>query len=314
MFKILADIEGFTEEQWLEMRKKGIGGSEVAAICGISPWGSPKEVYLRKKDILPPVEKNDSMYFGTILEDVIAKEFLKRHPEAEYFTKPQFMFQSAHHPFMIANIDGHFEIDGETYLFEAKTASREDDWEDGVPEYYQVQVQHYLYVMGFNKAFVAVLFNGRKYKEFEINRDEAIIEYLIHIEKKFWEDFENNIEPEITVKDAELIDKIFPNSVTDKSIELPHCAVALQEFLNAKQDLKKAQELVDYFEALIKEQMKDSETAFIGANTVTWKTITTNKFDTKAYQEKYPDSYKQFVKQSSYRRFTVKEPKTKKVI
>ncbi|MFR4400922.1 MAG: YqaJ viral recombinase family protein, partial [Peptococcus niger] len=57
-----------SQEEWLEQRKKGIGGSDAGAICGLNPWKSAVEVYLDKLGELPPVEDNERMRMGVTLK------------------------------------------------------------------------------------------------------------------------------------------------------------------------------------------------------------------------------------------------------
>ena len=64
---------------WLKARRSGIGGSDVAAILGLNRYKSALDIYNDKISTEEPKEQqSESAYFGTILEDVVAKEFSKR--------------------------------------------------------------------------------------------------------------------------------------------------------------------------------------------------------------------------------------------
>lgn len=63
--------------EWLKTRQTGIGGSDVAAILGLSKWKTPLDIYLAKTGEVDQ-EQSQAAYFGTILEDIVAKEFQKR--------------------------------------------------------------------------------------------------------------------------------------------------------------------------------------------------------------------------------------------
>ena len=52
-FKILANTENIPYEEWLELRKKGIGGSDASIVCGINKYKSPVELWLDKTEQLP---------------------------------------------------------------------------------------------------------------------------------------------------------------------------------------------------------------------------------------------------------------------
>ena len=72
---IAASTRDMTREQWLEERRKGIGGSDAAAIAGLSPWKSPVAVWLEKTGQVEPEEPGEAAYWGTVLEDVVARNF-----------------------------------------------------------------------------------------------------------------------------------------------------------------------------------------------------------------------------------------------
>lgn len=170
--------------EWHELRKNGIGGSDVAGICRVSPWTSPFGVWARKTGrISDNVEQSEAMEWGTRLERVILEKFADEHPE--FHVRTGFgTYANKERPWQIANPDGIFEwhtvsrrgdeqdIDVYRGIVEVKTAAYEDDWKDGVPAYYRTQVLWYLQTFGFDRAFVVVLFAGRRYREFEIHADE----------------------------------------------------------------------------------------------------------------------------------------------
>jgi putative phage-type endonuclease len=127
-----------SREDWLRERRRGIGGSEAAAILGLSPWATPLDVYLDKIGEGEDVEETEAMYFGTILEGVVADEFsrrtgLKVRRRNALLTHPDY-------PWMIANIDRMVVGGG---LLECKTCNAFNPWNGVVPEHYQIQVQHY---------------------------------------------------------------------------------------------------------------------------------------------------------------------------
>lgn len=68
MSKVLVNTENLSREEWLSWRNKGIGGSDVAAVCGISKYKSPVELWMEKTGQLEPKESGEAAYWGTILE------------------------------------------------------------------------------------------------------------------------------------------------------------------------------------------------------------------------------------------------------
>jgi putative phage-type endonuclease len=66
-----------TRDEWLAARRTGIGGSDIAAILGLSPWRTPLDVYRDKVDGAEQPE-TEAMRWGRLLEDVIAREYAVR--------------------------------------------------------------------------------------------------------------------------------------------------------------------------------------------------------------------------------------------
>ena len=166
-------IKSEKTKEWHELRKTGIGGSEVASIIGISPWRSAISLWAEKTGLLPREEiKNDAIEWGVRLEAVVLDKLADEHPELKLHRNVG-SWVNNDRPWQISNPDAIFEQDGKYGIIEVKTAAYEDDWKsDGewvCPAYYETQVQWYLQTFGFDRAIVAVLFAGRKYVEIEVS-------------------------------------------------------------------------------------------------------------------------------------------------
>ena len=106
--------------EWLKERQKGIGGSDVGAIMGVNKWKSAFEIYLDKpEEITEEKESSEAAHFGTILEDIVAKEFTLR--TGKKVRKDNRHLVHKNYPFMVANIDRR--IVGENAILECKTAN-----------------------------------------------------------------------------------------------------------------------------------------------------------------------------------------------
>ena len=148
--RVLASTEGMPYAEWLEQRKKGIGGSDASVVCGINRYKSPVELWMEKTNQIPAKEAGEAAYWGTQLEALVRAEFTKR--TGIEVTHTMQLLQSVEHPFMLANLDGvceHPELG--PCIFEAKTASayKAREWENGIPDEYQLQIQHYMAVTGY---------------------------------------------------------------------------------------------------------------------------------------------------------------------
>ena len=188
---------------WLELRRSGIGGSDVAAICGLNPWRGPLSVWLSKMGQAPEIEQNEAMEIGEFMEDAIANLFAKR---TGYKIKVSgVVLRHPEYPFMLANIDRWVEDEtGQTGVLEVKNVGERmaKHWaDDAVPDYYQVQVQHYLAVTDAPYAWIAPLIGGNRLAPVRIERNDAVIDWLIEIEGQFWKLVETNTAPPIDESD-----------------------------------------------------------------------------------------------------------------
>jgi putative phage-type endonuclease len=154
--------------EWHEARSKGIGGSEVGIIIGVNQWESPFTLWAKKlgKIETQPLT-SEAAEWGNRLEPAVISKFSDSHPELEVFSDIG-TWAHEERSWQIANPDGLIWDGAEMSILEIKTARFEDDWINGIPLSYQAQVQWYLQTFGFSKAYVAVLFSGSKYKEFEL--------------------------------------------------------------------------------------------------------------------------------------------------
>ena len=295
--------------EWLEFRRLGIGGSDASVVCGINKYKSPIELFMEKTGQLPHQEAGEAAYWGTRLEGLVRDEFtLRTGIEVEPVNE---ILQSETHLFMLANLDGkclHPEY-GDC-IFEAKTASAylAGDWEDGIPDPYMLQVQHYLAVTGYAGAYIAVLIGGNTFKWQFILRDEEIISMLIQLEGEFWGMVQSNTPPPLDGSDAsaKFIGEQFPVSVS-LSIDLPMEAAALiQQYDAACEQLEYLTDQKQEAENLLKQMLGEHEAGIIADRIITWKTITQERLDSKAVKAKHPRIYKKFAKVKLSRRFSIK--------
>jgi len=189
-------------QEWLQRRKAGIGGSDVGALLGVSPWRTALDVYYDKVGAGRDEPENENMRIGTALEQFVADRF--EEETGRKTSRFNGLLQVGH---SIGNIDrlvvpegarlGSYQNEIRTNeLLECKTSSNE--WEE-VPAHYLAQVQHY---MGLDPAFevasVACLFLGfnKHFQTYRVERDNALIKTMQEAVEKFWaEHVEKRIPP-----------------------------------------------------------------------------------------------------------------------
>jgi len=310
MANILTSTVDLPYKDWLEFRRLGIGGSDASVICGINKYKSLVELWMEKTGQIPHQEAGEAAYWGTRLESLVREEFTLR--TGIEVAPVNHILQSESHPFMLANLDGTcvHPIYG-ICVFEAKTASTylAGDWEDGIPDPYMLQVQHYMAVTGYKGAYVAVLIGGNTFKWKFIERDEEIIAMLIQLESEFWDLVQSNTPPPLDGSDAsaEFINLQFPNSRPLTKIHLPMEAAALiQQYDAACEQLEHFSEQKQEAENLLKQMLGEHETGTIADRVITWKTIAQERIDSKALKIGHPRLFKKYANKSSYRRFSIK--------
>ena len=196
---------------WLEGRRNGIGGSDIAAICGVSDWSSPRDIYLAKTQPTDDGIQSEAASWGNALEQAIAVEWARRN-KRDYVALP-INFKSIEYPFANANIDGftlneHGNIDG---ILEIKTTSvyNLDKWEEGpLPYYYLYQIQWYLLVTGLTKATIICLVGGQRLFEHVFVAIPDIQKDMLEKGSDFWYDnVLKLVEPLLTDIDSDKVGK-----------------------------------------------------------------------------------------------------------
>lgn len=156
-------------QHWLELRKLGIGGSDVAGIFNDSPFTDRRKVYLSKQKEHKPEEiSNSAIDFGNDMEDIIFQAFAVKHAkEYDCINYKDIMFRNYFIPYFQASLDGVLvdKITKQVGVLEIKTVqpSAKYKWYNNgeltIPKYYKYQILHYLNVTGLDFAVVTALAN-----------------------------------------------------------------------------------------------------------------------------------------------------------
>jgi len=308
---VLASTENMPYADWLEWRRKGIGGSDASVVCGINRYKSPVELWMDKTGQLPHQEAGEAAYWGTQLEALVKTEFTKR--TGTEVMPAHILLQSEEHPFMLANLDGLCEHPNHgTCIFEAKTASayKTSDWEDKIPDEYMLQLQHYLAVTGYQGAYIAVLIGGNTFRWKFVERDDELIAMLIQFERDFWVLVQAETPPPLdgSAASAQFINARFPESTPQSKIELPDAAADLLfQYDTACEQLAQATEYKQEAENLLKQMMGDHEVGTSGDRVITWKTVSQERLDSRTFKAEHPTLYKKYAAKSTHRRFSIRD-------
>lgn len=191
-----------TKSEWLDQRHNGIGGSDVSSVLGLNPYKASAELFYEKVLRINQTEENQPMHWGKALEDIIANRWqywdgdpdgmIRNYSDRKVIRKCQRLnaiIRNNDYPWLSANLDRVIlsQSAGKGVL-EIKTVSgwAADQWRDGIPPYYLIQLQTYLLVTGYQYGEIAILRDGRYMEVIPFNREDAIIDKIVEKTEVFW--------------------------------------------------------------------------------------------------------------------------------
>ena len=308
-------IRPASREEWLNVRKSGIGSSEVATIVGLNPWETPYQLWRHKIGLDAPKEENFAMKAGHYLEDAVSRfwadetgrEIIKRSA-GDWIIRDndrQFLQVSPDRTYWLT---GEKRNDGNKGILECKTTQSTIDAED-IPKHWFCQVQYQLGVAGLEHGSLAWLCGGREFGYKDIDLVPDFYGWLVDEVERFWQD--------------NILGKQEPSAVSVKDILLKynrHCDGKIVEvgsdILDACTNLREIKKQIKGLEtaqAELEERIKmafgDAEgISFDGQTLATWKAPKpSQKFNAKAFQADDPETYSKYVTpQQGARRFLLK--------
>lgn len=301
-----------SREDWLAERKKGIGGSDAAAICGLNRYKSRFEVYADKLSLIPPKDDNEAMRQGRDLEEYVAQRFCEETGKS--VRRRNAILKNGDYPFAYANVDRL--VMGEDAGLECKTASclNLKRYKNGeYPEEYYCQCMHYMAVTGRKKWYLAVLIFGTEFKVFEIERDEDEIKALMELEGEFWE---NHVlknaapAPSGTQNDNDVISHMFLQD-NDETIALFGFDEKIKKHASLKERIDTLEKEKKQIEQELKLYIGDAKRAENDNYKITYNTVTRRTLNEKQLIADYlPDKdLGKYYKETTYRTLKIAEVK-----
>lgn len=181
------------DQEWHDLRLKGITGTDTGAILGVSPFASAYKVWaVKTRQVEDIVQQNDRMRLGQLLEAPLIQMYREKHPEAMVHENVG-TFVHEDHPELIANPDGLVTIGDKLFILEIKTSRKY--WQE-VPPHYRTQTLHYADVFSADGVIVVSLAGG-DYQEWEVEVDANELEMQRAIILDFWKEcVEGGAEPD----------------------------------------------------------------------------------------------------------------------
>lgn len=200
--------------EWLEARKKGLGGSDAATALGLNPWKTNvalwEEKTGRRQD--EDISDKECVRYGVDCEPLMREMFRLDHPHLRIEHEENAIIQHPEHPQLQASLDGKLWDENERLgILEIKTSSIQsradrDKWHKQVPQHYFIQLLHYMLVTGAEFAVLKARLRSQwgeslsiteKHYRFERENHEDDIAYLLEKELAFWRFVETDTRPDL---------------------------------------------------------------------------------------------------------------------
>lgn len=292
--------------EWLERRRRGLGGSDASTVVGVNRWSSRYELWLDKTGRLRDKDTSPRMEAGTRLEPVLRQWFTD---EKGIEVRQVGLVASRVRPWQMVSLDG---LTADGGIFESKCTSWRlaDEWDDGqIADHAEVQAQHGLAVTGRSHAWVVVLIDGWDFQIRRVERDEKLIAAITQMEHDFWHDHvladrEPAIEPNALDAIKQRYADIDPDAIAAASPA--DWAPLLREYREAAHAAKQAAARKDAADAAIRALIGPAEAlTVLGERVATCKQITTRRLDSKALRAEHPDLAERYTTESSYRKLAI---------
>lgn len=285
----IAESETMKREQFLENRRKGLGGSDIGAILGLSKFRSPVDVWLSKTG-RKPIDHESTLpqRFGIFGESFVAQEYTaKTGLDVVRYNK-----QLVHpeHDFIIGNIDRLVIPQGASIAhhmgqirtdrgMEAKCVSAYaggewgDDDSDDVPPFYLAQCAWYRILTGCKYWDLAALIGNHRFEVYQFETDKDLEQMLLAVAVEFWT---KHVLPDIPPppRSAEDVAALFPKSEEGrKAIADAELAATVEAIRVKKEQLKALEAALESDVIAVKSCIADASELVTetGKVLVTWK-------------------------------------------
>ncbi|MFC6381172.1 YqaJ viral recombinase family protein [Psychrobacter glacincola] len=317
--KRLVNTKTLSHEDWLEVRKQGIGSSDAAAACGIHPYLSMLELWMIKTGRLhshldDDIDGYSPLYWGNILEPMVAKYYQQHTGNKVRRVNAILQHPDPDNHFMLANLDYAITGSDEVQILECKTAGEHGAklWKNGVPLYVTCQVQHQLAVTGKTAAHICVLLCGHEAKIYKVERDERLIASIIEHERLFWQYVATDTPPtpDHSESAARALKKLYPTAKPSSKVDLRDDDGAnklFEQLISYRDYMQELEERHDQVKHQLQTLIADNEVAVFDKGAISWKRSKDSvSLDSKALTKAHPELLEQFSKtRQGSRRFVI---------
>lgn len=294
-----------SREQFLLDRKQGIGGSDVAAIMGLTPWKTALGVYLDKVSDFTD-EDNKTLQRGRDLEEYVLRAYTRDKNVSIETDLPQ--VRDKEYPFLVGHPDG--KVKDTNIFIEAKSYyGNLKDWNGEIPIYYKTQVAHYAYLTDADYVDVAVLADRWSYGCYTYHRDKEFEDKIKHASINFWQNHVlKGIPPDVSCTDDAY--KLYPfsnESIKESDESLDAELSKLFSLQESKKIMAKQEESI---KAQIMNFMGDASvlTSNLGYK-INWKSQKQHRINSSLLKKEKPALYEKYCHDISVRPFKLLKEK-----
>ncbi len=301
-------------------RRRFIGGSDVAAVLGISPWCTPLQMWERKTrptlegpEAAPSKVKRRGHRWESVVAEMLVEHLQERGHSVE-IVAPNRRYIDPERDYLAAEIDFEVRLDGEEEItnVELKTVHpfKVHEWgepgTDESPVWYTAQAMHGLGVTGRRRCIVAPLFGADEIRAYPVYRDDETIAGMRARCEAFWQLVTTGVRPEPrTLAD---LDRLYQGDPQAAALladdELTRLALRLRAI---KAEIKARELEAEAIEFDVKRAMQDAVELVVGDKVaVTWKQRDCTWFDQTALKADDAKLHRRYVRKTSARVFTVK--------
>ena len=291
-------------------RQKYIGGSDIAAILGISPWKTAFQLWQDKTQ--PAMPENDPERLKVLNRGKRLEPYILDMIRAEHALE----IIAANHRYTDPLVD-YFacEIDAEAAgepplnieiktVHPFKTAEWGEQGTDALPMHYIAQVQWGMGITGRGRCDVFALI-GDDLRRYSVTADAELIVAMRDKAQAFWRQYVLTLNPPPPACEADLYALYPRDSGKSVAIDGDDAAVtALCELRALKDEAKSIAEKIAAAEGVLKTKLADAAIATLGGQRVcSWKSQSARRFDQKAFAAAQPAMFDQFIKTTESRVF-----------
>ncbi len=300
-------------------RRKFIGGADIAAVVGISPWRTPLALWADK--VSPPKpddsSKKRALSRGVRWEGVVGEMLVERLREDGHdvtLVRGNHRYIDVEVPYFAAEIDFELVVDGKPTNCELKTVHpfRSNDWgesgEDDVPLHYLAQVQWGAGVTGNrNTHYLAALFGADELRAYPVIPDEQTIAGLRAAATRFWIDHVLERVPPPATNAADL-DVLFPKEAGPELVADGPLVRDLLRLRAIRAEMKAREAEAEALEFAVKSAMRDAVGIVLptGKSACEWKEREGSFLDQAGLKEAHPKLVREFQKKWTARVFNLK--------